>query len=188
MNPLLAITPSSRQRAALAALLVAYLISACHRDAMPVAAAPAPSAPTTAPVEATASNPARTEVPAPAPGETAASDTPAPTPAQGVFILAPSQSVTIAPATTLTFERIVNDSRCPAGVQCVWAGEVRIALALASPAGSASFEMASMSAPHASVQAMAFEWLAFAACPASQAGGQAAAECVSVQVGKGPLR
>ena len=32
--------------------------------------------------------------------------------------------------TTLTFTRVVTDSRCPSGVQCVWAGELGVELKL----------------------------------------------------------
>ncbi|MBD8529199.1 MULTISPECIES: hypothetical protein [unclassified Massilia] len=46
----------------------------------------------------------------------------APLPA-GPFTLAPGQSAEVAPGVTVTFESF-EDSRCPPGVQCVWAGKL----------------------------------------------------------------
>jgi hypothetical protein len=36
---------------------------------------------------------------------------------------------------TLTFERVASDSRCPVGVQCVWAGDAVVRLAVTGPKG-----------------------------------------------------
>jgi hypothetical protein len=38
---------------------------------------------------------------------------------------------------------VVEDSRCPAGVQCVWAGRVRLSVRIATGAGTATREMTS---------------------------------------------
>jgi hypothetical protein len=46
----------------------------------------------------------------------------APRPA-GTFTLERGASTDVAPGVTLTFES-VDDSRCPPGVQCVWAGRL----------------------------------------------------------------
>lgn len=46
----------------------------------------------------------------------------APRPA-GSFTLERGQSAEVAPGVTLTFEA-VDDSRCPPGVRCVWAGKL----------------------------------------------------------------
>lgn len=47
--------------------------------------------------------------------------------------LAPGQSVTLGEVDPLrvTFQRVVGDSRCPVGVQCVWAGEAEVELRVA---------------------------------------------------------
>lgn len=42
----------------------------------------------------------------------------------GPYTLVQGQSVTLAPMLSLRFDS-VNDSRCPQGVTCVWAGELR---------------------------------------------------------------
>ena len=46
----------------------------------------------------------------------------APRPA-GPITLAPGQSAEVAPGVTVTFESF-EDSRCPPGVHCVWAGKL----------------------------------------------------------------
>ncbi len=38
----------------------------------------------------------------------------------------------------LTFLRVVEDSRCPKGAQCIWAGQAIIALSIKKDAGPAS--------------------------------------------------
>ncbi len=57
---------------------------------------------------------------------------PAPPPAPLVNValtLAMGKSATLRPGLSLSFDR-VNDSRCPQGVQCVWAGELVYRLTL----------------------------------------------------------
>lgn len=45
------------------------------------------------------------------------------------FQLAPSEQVTFEPqGLTVEFVRVVEDSRCPTDVTCVWAGEVKVQL------------------------------------------------------------
>ena len=39
--------------------------------------------------------------------------------------------------------RVISDSRCPIGVQCVWAGEVRIAISVRTAAGEVTREIVS---------------------------------------------
>lgn len=52
-------------------------------------------------------------------------------PLEGDFELAPGQTVTIAgTGHTVTFESVAEDSRCPTGVTCVWAGNARVSLRL----------------------------------------------------------
>ena len=38
---------------------------------------------------------------------------------------------------------VIEDSRCPAGVQCVWAGRVRLSVRIATGAGTTTREMTS---------------------------------------------
>lgn len=58
------------------------------------------------------------------------------------FTLRPGQSVTLADDSRLRYVRLVNDSRCPPDVECVWAGDAIVAFEW-SPAGGApqSFEL-----------------------------------------------
>ena len=55
-------------------------------------------------------------------------------------VLAPGQSHHIADGDlTVTFESVVEDSRCPIGVSCIWAGDAQVRLRIASkstPPGS----------------------------------------------------
>ena len=52
------------------------------------------------------------------------------------FALAPGAMVTLADASTLRYERVVNDSRCQPDVQCVWAGDAELAFAWRSRSGA----------------------------------------------------
>jgi hypothetical protein len=57
------------------------------------------------------------------------------------FDLAPSGTATIdGGALTLTFDKVAGDSRCPTGVQCIWAGNGAVVLTVA-PAGTASYSV-----------------------------------------------
>jgi hypothetical protein len=102
-------------------------------------------------------------------------------PADGEVVLAPGEDADVAPATKLRFERIVSDSRCPAGVQCVWAGEVRIGLVLTSPAGTDSFEL-SEAENKATVHSLQIEFLSFGACPANKPAAVLGKECAKLKV------
>jgi hypothetical protein len=104
---------------------------------------------------------------------------PAPEPApEGLRVLALGDSADLAASTTLRFERVVSDSRCPAGVQCVWAGEVRIALVLASPAGSKEFELSKRD-NKTTLQNFDIELVDYGPCPAYKAGP--ARECATLK-------
>ena len=61
--------------------------------------------------------------------------------ASAVYVLAPGQSVAVAPGTTLRLDR-VNDSRCRKGAVCVWAGYISYSLTLRGAAGERSFVLA----------------------------------------------
>ena len=53
------------------------------------------------------------------------------------FELAPGGTATIdGAAVTLTFDKVAEDSRCPTGVQCVWAGNGAVVLTVAPPGES----------------------------------------------------
>lgn len=54
--------------------------------------------------------------------------------------LLPQRSVSVGPLTTLHYDG-VNDSRCPPGVQCVWAGELAYMFTLTGAAGKESFAL-----------------------------------------------
>ena len=49
-----------------------------------------------------------------------------------IAILKPGQATSIGVATTLHYIRLISDSRCPVGTQCIWAGEAIIELTLQS--------------------------------------------------------
>ena len=81
--------------------------------------------------------------------------------ASGRVTLAVSGQAEVAPGLVLTLERVVADSRCPVDVNCVWAGEIRVALALEWPKTEAprrEFEL-STTAPSATVNEIGFELL-----------------------------
>jgi hypothetical protein len=68
------------------------------------------------------------------------------------FELAPGKPVRVAGTTlSLTLVSVLNDSRCPANVQCVWAGSADVTLR-ASGAGTDSTVLLKPEAPEASVR------------------------------------
>jgi hypothetical protein len=62
--------------------------------------------------------------------------------------LMPGHSVAVGPA-TLRYER-ADDSRCPAGVQCIWAGTVTYHFTLASGGQFEAFQLSAEQAAHSS--------------------------------------
>ena len=59
--------------------------------------------------------------------------------------LTPGQSAQLADASRIQYLRLVNDSRCPPDVQCVWAGDAVIALRWTPATGDAQdFELHTM--------------------------------------------
>ncbi len=57
------------------------------------------------------------------------------------FDLAPGGTGTIdSGALTLTFDKVAEDSRCPTGVQCVWAGNGTVMLTVA-PSGASKYSV-----------------------------------------------
>ena len=167
---------SRRPRTALFALAVLFSLGACQPQSR-AAAAEGTAAPSG---EVVAQTPAPSPAPTPSPPQIPA---PAPTPevTPGTVVLGFGDEATIAPGTQLRFLRVVNDSRCPKDVQCVWAGEVTIEFELKSPSGKSRFELASSRAPATAVGTLQFELKDYGACPL---GGNrlADAECATVAI------
>ena len=46
------------------------------------------------------------------------------------YTLTPGQTQKVNENTTVTFKAVTDDSRCPANVQCIWAGEATVSLTL----------------------------------------------------------
>lgn len=165
-------SPRGIARAVFAALLVAPLVGACQQPT--VATSGQDEAPPAVAAPGTETTPAPTTTPAP--------NAPSPAGTGDLLQLGLGQSAEIGPATTLRFDRIVSDSRCPADVQCVWAGEVRVALTLKSPAGSAEFELAGATANSTTVQSFQIDMADFGPCQAAPSKAAPAAECVSLRI------
>ena len=80
------------------------------------------------------------------------------------------------------------DSRCPVDVNCVWAGEIRVAFALESPQTEAprlGFELAT-TAPIAALRGLQFELLGATPAPRSTTKIAAADYRISVRVTPAP--
>ena len=131
--------------------LTLLLLVACAVD-NPGVAAPAPKVPVPVP-----------KIPDPVPVPTP----PVQPPAAGTLVLSATEQAEIASESdaTLRFDTLVNDSRCPAGVQCVWAGEVRLALTLTVGGKAESFELASARENKKTVQGFMIELLDYGPCP-----------------------
>ena len=56
-------------------------------------------------------------------------------------MLKPGQSAIIDVSTTLRYVRLVSDSRCPIGTQCIWAGEATVELTLESGKEEQTFSL-----------------------------------------------
>lgn len=164
--------------AAIAALLLMSSIASCQ----PVASIAAPPASgsnvelAAPPSGIPASGPSSRIAPKPVPTVPAVSD-----PAAAIFALGVGEEAEVAPRTKLRFDRIVSDSRCPVGVQCVWAGEVRIALSLSAPGGSQSVELSEKDNT-AKLQSFDIEYLSFDLCPADKPDGVLSRECARIKV------
>lgn len=100
---------------------------------------------------------------------TSAPPTPADTsttpPAAGTFVLQPGMSANLGGSNSLTFEKIVSDSRCAPGVQCIWAGEVTVAIKLMVGSQSATFQLSTHTSPRYQAKGYSVEFVAYAACP-----------------------
>jgi hypothetical protein len=90
---------------------------------------------------------------------------------RGQLVLAVGGRALIAPRTVLSLERIVSDSRCPADVTCVWAGEIELAFAidkLRSEAPTQNFTLSTRS-PAVELHGQRFELLEAGPAPRSTA-------------------
>jgi len=67
----------------------------------------------------------------------ASSTTPKPVPASGSITLALGESATLH-GVVITPTKVVEDSRCPAGVYCIQAGTVRLEVSAKTPLGTVS--------------------------------------------------
>ncbi|MEO8162089.1 MAG: hypothetical protein ABI588_11785, partial [Arenimonas sp.] len=102
-----------------------------------------------------------------------------PAPADGRIVLAPGEQADIAPQATLRYDKLLTDSRCPARAQCIWAGEVRLALNFSLAGTDESFELASAHETSKTVQGFAFELLDYGPCPLGH--GAPKLECASLK-------
>ena len=108
-----------------------------------------------------------------------AEPTAAPAPASVVISI--GEETSVGPGSRLRLLRMVSDSRCPKGVQCVWAGEVTLEFELSAPSGKKKFQLAQARAPGTTVGTLAFELKDYQACPAGT-GRLADAECATVAI------
>ena len=71
------------------------------------------------------------------------SQSPAPgsAPEEKVLSLSEGQSASIANGGRVTFANVVNESRCPKGVTCVWAGTATVRFQLVPSAGSSEIDV-----------------------------------------------
>lgn len=52
------------------------------------------------------------------------------------FTMHTGERVSLADSSTLRYVRVTNDSRCPPGVQCIWAGDAEVAFEWTSGSGA----------------------------------------------------
>ncbi len=60
------------------------------------------------------------------------------TPSDGLVRARLNETVSLANGARLTPLKVLEDSRCPAGVQCVWAGQVRVSVMIDTNGGSST--------------------------------------------------
>lgn len=114
-------------------------------DSVSSAASSAPAALPAASESETPASPANTEVSVTAPlPALPQKPIPIPPPASGdneLVVIALGESKKISSTISLDYIRVISDSRCPAGTQCIWAGEVKIELKLHSDADEKTFTL-----------------------------------------------
>lgn len=156
------------------------LLAACAVDRPGVAAqapSPAPTIPT--PVSPPEPPPPTLKVPA-VPDTVPVPTPPTKPPADGSLLLSAGEQAEVGEQATLRYDKMLNDSRCPEGVQCVWAGEVRLGLTLTVAAKVETFELASARDSNRQVQGYTIELLEYGPCPLGR--GAPKQECASLKV------
>ena len=65
------------------------------------------------------------------------------------FTLAPGQTATVKGAdASITFKRVLEDSRCPVDVTCVWAGDAKIEIAISRNGAADDTRVLSITPPN----------------------------------------
>ena len=152
-------------------VLPLLLLAACAVDNSTAEAVPTPSRTASTPPEtvpAPEPAPAPTPLPVPKlpdPVPVPTPPMPAPAPTPGSLVLSPGEQAEFAPQSSLRYDKLLNDSRCPAAVQCVWAGEVRLALTLSIAGKDEAFELASTREKSKVVQGVEVTLLDYGPCP-----------------------
>lgn len=104
-----------------------------------------------------------------------------------VVELAVGETVALAgEARTVTFARVAEDSRCPRGVTCVWAGRAVVELAVAAPGRPAENVRLVVGEPPPAGAAGALELAALALEPAPRADVATRAEDYRLRLQVGP--
>ena len=164
-------TLSRPSRTLLAAALLASLAGACNGGSRLGA-----SAPGSPPASGSASS---------APVATPAPEGPVRVPALALpadVALAPGESVLLPGEAQLRFVRVVSDSRCKPGQQCIWAGEVTVALELESASRLSALELSQSTRRSGELGDFDVALTGFGPCVAKGSG-----ECASLRV-DGPAR
>ncbi|MEO8000692.1 MAG: hypothetical protein ABI644_02365 [Arenimonas sp.] len=100
-------------------------VATTDKPAAPIIANPPTTKPAVSPVAEPSS------VPTPAPSSQK----------DELVILKAGESVKLSSSTSLDYVRVVSDSRCPVGTQCIWAGEITIELKLHSGSDEKTFTL-----------------------------------------------
>ena len=140
----------------------------------------------TATVPPTQSAPATVPAPSPPPAATP-KPVPTSTPASTSIVISVGEQTAIAPDAQLRLLRVVSDSRCPKGAQCVWAGEVTLEFELIARDDKKRFELAQAHSPRMAMGSRQFELTGYSACPTGT-GRKADAECATVAITTAALR
>lgn len=121
-------------------LIAAFHVVGCTHDKVTATSGNEPTAAQTNPLPAAPNASTPAEPAAPIPAEPVVT-TPSETKTNDTLTLKPGQSGAVDASTKLQYVRMVNDSRCPANAQCIWAGEVTIELILDTGQGKQTFTL-----------------------------------------------
>ena len=110
-----------------------------------------------------------------------------PSPVLGeTFTLRSQESATLqGEGLTLLFSRVVNDSRCPAGVQCIWEGNAEVEVSASKPPEPSqmlSLNTNSRFATQASYLGYRIDLIELRPCPDTDHAGGAADQCIGLKV------